>query len=346
MHRYKKSYLIILLLATLGACSDNNSESEQVVADDADPTEGNPVDDADPIDSTVLTGVFIDSAVMGINYATDTQSGVTNDSGTFDYLSGEQITFSIGALRLPTITAQEVVSPVDLAAGSDDPAAMTTNIARLLQSLDLDANPDNGIVISSQAAQSAAPIDFNVSESAFETNPDVINLVANSGSMNTSLISAAEANAHLSDTLFDTNAVVDLRNSVWISGGSVTGCDGKRSTYTLTYSQTGLTTNRVSFEADADGVCQPVEIAKSEESFEALVEQPEFLLTCGDGLCEAGELDQRVSLAADDSRNDCTDINGEPVADERVIIASGNTESFTYRRCTNTGFDVEVFLLQ
>lgn len=249
-------------------------------------------------------------------------------------------------MEVAPVAAQEVISPIDLAVGSDDPLATTTNIARLLQSLDLDGDPDNGIVVPPQAEQSASPIDFNVTETVFEQNAEVINLVANSGSTNTTLISAEDANEHLSDTLNDgMDLILDLRNSVWVSGGSTTGCDGQRSIYTLTYSDTGLATSRVTFEADADGVCQRVENVTAEESFEALASQPEFLLTCGDGICDEGEREGRVSLSAADSRNDCTDVNGEQVADERLFIVGG-PDTFTYNRCSITDSNIEVFLLQ
>lgn len=139
---------------------------------------------------------------------------------------------------------------------------------------------------------------------------------------------------------------INLRNTVWISGGSRTGCDDERSIYTLTYSETGLATSRVSFELDADGACQPVEVIKPEQTFEALANTPEFLFTCGDGLCEVDELEQRIALAADDPRNDCTDGSGNPVAEERLLLAGGNTLSFNYMRCSNTGPNLEAFVLQ
>lgn len=71
----------------------------------------------------------------------------------------------------------------------------------LLQSLDEDGDPSNGIRISADAALVAAPINFDVSIEEFIANPDVINLVANSGSVTTSLISAEVATAHLLTTL-------------------------------------------------------------------------------------------------------------------------------------------------
>lgn len=156
-------------------------------------------------EATVLTGVFVDSPVEGATFATNTQSGTTNASGEFSYLANEQVTFSIGATLLPAVNATAQVSPVDMAASSSNPTATTTNIARLLQSLDQDGNPDNGITIPTTAAASATRINFDVSTDAFENDQAVINLVANSGSLITTLISAEEANAHLSATLSDTS---------------------------------------------------------------------------------------------------------------------------------------------
>lgn len=152
-------------------------------------------------EATVLTGVFVDSPVEGVTFATESQSGITNALGEFSYLAAEQVTFSIGVTEFPATTAAPQVSPVDMAASSSDATAMTTNIARLLQSLDADGNPDNGITIPATAAAVSASINFDVSVVDFENDPVVINLVANSGSVTTALISAEDANAHLESTL-------------------------------------------------------------------------------------------------------------------------------------------------
>lgn len=347
MDLHKKHYLAIFILSTLVACSDSNDtiSTEDGMVGETDLSEDAPIDGIDSADVAVLNGVLIDSAVTGMTYSTNTQTGVTDDSGTFDYLAGEKITFSIGSLQFPEVTAQEVITPEDLAIGSDDPAATTTNIARLLQSLDLDGDPDNGIVISPEAAQSAAQIDFNVTQSVFEETSEVLNFVANSGSVNAALISADDASSHLNETLYGGDILLDLRNSVYVSGGSTPGCESRGSIYTLTYSQTGLATSRVTFETDADGVCQRVEVVKAEQLFEALVDQPEFLLTCGDGVCLDSDQRLDVTLSADDPRNDCTDDNGVPIADRR-IFSIGSPNNFSYIQCADNNFNLEGFLLQ
>ena len=149
----------------------------------------------------VLTGVLIDSAVSGMNFTTATQSGITNTDGEFNYLENESVVFSLGAMEMPSVAAGESISPMELSQSSTDITTMAANIARLLQSLDIDADPSNGISIDSSAAGSAAPINFDVSADEFEQNTDVINLVANSGSTNINLVSADQANSHLYDTV-------------------------------------------------------------------------------------------------------------------------------------------------
>lgn len=192
----------VFVLAGCGGSSSSDSTSSQI-----DPNAGAGEGQDVP---TVLTGVFVDSAVEGVSYSTATQSGVTNSSGEFSYLQGEDVSFSIGSLVFPSMLAAEQLSPVDMALSSSDPIATTTNIARLLQSLDQDGNPENGITISTEATVSAPSLDFDVSTAEFEGNAEVINLVANSGSVTTSLISAQAANAHLNNTLgTTTDASID-----------------------------------------------------------------------------------------------------------------------------------------
>jgi hypothetical protein len=151
-------------------------------------------------ESTVLKGQFLDNAVAGLSYKTETQSGVTNLYGEYNYIEGETVTFSIGDLSFPPVTAAKETTPVSISPTNtmDDVAI---NIAWLLQSLDSDGDLANGISIPSSAATVSAAIDFDVSSTNFSSDAAVVNLVANSGSTNTSLIPLADATAHLSSTI-------------------------------------------------------------------------------------------------------------------------------------------------
>ncbi len=162
-------------------------------------------DTPDTEQTTFQEGQFIDSPVAGLTYETSTSTGITDTNGFFNYSTGETIQFSIGELEFPSVNAADIITPIELAVGAANPEALGTNIAMLLQSLDEDGDSSNGINIFADASLAAAPIDFDVSVEEFMANPDVINLVANSGSVTTTLISPEAASAHLLATLADLN---------------------------------------------------------------------------------------------------------------------------------------------
>ena len=101
----------------------------------------------------LLHGVFLDSPVSGLSFTTGTVSGVTDAEGGFVYREGETVVFSIGNLALPAVAGAGLVTPLDVAASDDITDPMVINIARLLQSLDEDNDPENGILIPGQVAE-------------------------------------------------------------------------------------------------------------------------------------------------------------------------------------------------
>ncbi len=145
------------------------------------------------------TGVFLDSAVSGIKYKTETKNGETNAAGEFSFLPGENVTFSIGDVDLPATPAGTTITPLDIFNAQSINDTSVVNAARLLQTLDEDGDPANGISITAEAHTSATGLTLDFSSSTFDT--DVTNLVANSGSVTTSLIDEATAVSHLQDTL-------------------------------------------------------------------------------------------------------------------------------------------------
>lgn len=287
---------------------------------------------------SVLTGVFVDSAVEGVAFATQTQSGNTNAAGEFSYLAGEQVTFSIGTMQLPTIAADAQVSPVDMGETTSDPAATTTNIARLLQSLDQDGNPDNGITIPATAAESSTSINFDVSTDVFENDPAVINLVANSGSVTTELISIDAANAHLNETLGsqlsnNSEIILDLRGSEWISAPPPSSCDGISNRVILRYSQTNFSGERTFVVTQPDGSCLR-ESVTWDGPFISDINGTGYMFLCGgDAQCTYDEINQSVILAADDPRNDCVDSDGRSEPGARSISHIPGTNAFEYGHC-------------
>lgn len=96
------------------------------------------------------TGVFIDSPVSGLAYATPSRSGRTNARGAFRYLPGESVSFSVAGINLGSAEGQAVITPLSLADSEDSADPLALNIARFLQALDTDGNLNNGIQISEE----------------------------------------------------------------------------------------------------------------------------------------------------------------------------------------------------
>tara|TARA_R110000772_G_scaffold155288_2_gene266377 strand:+ start:12324 stop:14420 length:2097 start_codon:yes stop_codon:yes gene_type:complete len=127
------------------------------------------------------SGRLIDSPVMGLKATTRTLSGLTDIDGGFLYREAETVNFSIAGLSLGSSTAAPILTLLDLVPGAraDYSAGMSfddvlakypaiVNIARFLQSLDVDRNTANGIAIPEEAAQLIATyaneIQFAVSD--------------------------------------------------------------------------------------------------------------------------------------------------------------------------------------
>lgn len=228
---YTKLGILGAVLFTLTACGGSSSDGSGSKSSTSSSVGSNLSSDASsstsssstPATDGSLTGVFIDSAVANVTYKTAPggKSGTTSANGEYDYLEGDTVTFSIGALVFPTVAAKGVVTPMDMA-NSDAASPIAVNIAALLQSLDADGNPDNGIDIPAKAAETASEIDFDQPYSSFASLPAVVNLVANSGSTNTALVSEAKAKAHLEKSLNDIQAasLIGTWHAIWDNDGS------------------------------------------------------------------------------------------------------------------------------
>lgn len=96
-------------------------------------------DSSTPLEDT-KTGVFLDSAVEGVKYKTSSGlEGYTNAKGEYQFKDGDSVEFLVGNISLGNIKAKDLVSVLEL----DNPKES----ALILQSLDSDGNPNNGINI-------------------------------------------------------------------------------------------------------------------------------------------------------------------------------------------------------
>ncbi|MCG2582558.1 MAG: hypothetical protein KA296_16925 [Marinobacter sp.] len=172
---------------------------------------GSSSDDPEPNSqpsATTETGVFTDSAVAGIKYQTSPgdKSGETNALGEYDYVEGDTVTFMIGGIPLPEVIATGRITPADMA--NDAVPDQVTNILRLLQSLDEDGNPDNGIAITDKTHTALENAVLVVGQAAATFEAQFADEV--SVSTGKTLISVEEAEDH-----FYASQRADLRGS-WI----------------------------------------------------------------------------------------------------------------------------------
>ena len=184
----------ILIGLALSACGGGSGENSTPNVTPTPPPAVTP-----PPTPTTYTGTFIDSAVEGLSYKTATQEGTTNANGEFIYQLGETVVFSIGGIKFPAVDVKAVLTPLDIFKTEDLSNVGVINLLRLLQSLDEDGMPENGIKIIEAAHTLAENINIDLSDSNFTTLIDLA-LAAYSG-INNSLISEEAALQHFRDTL-------------------------------------------------------------------------------------------------------------------------------------------------
>ncbi|WP_227657509.1 putative Ig domain-containing protein [Candidatus Magnetaquicoccus inordinatus] len=157
----------------------------------------------------LMQGVLLDSPVQGIEYQTATQTGITGTGGSFSYATGETVTFSLGNIVLGSVVAGEVVTPLNLTDGNMTAAG---NILRLLQTLDSDQNPDNGITISQATLDLANAISgsVNLADSDLFSNVLLTDLLSG-----LTPVSESAAWSH-----FRSNSWVDVLRAASMNGGS------------------------------------------------------------------------------------------------------------------------------
>lgn len=129
MNTIKKILTTGLVTLTLGACGGGGSSSSDGSV-------------------SVNTGVFLDSAVKGLTYKTATQSGTTDANGGFKYKDGETVEFYLGTMKLGSAVGASTLYPENIDLSSTTGNQKGIPIARLLQTIDLDSNLDNGIDVS------------------------------------------------------------------------------------------------------------------------------------------------------------------------------------------------------
>ncbi len=128
------------------------------------------------IDQELKTGYFIDAAVEGLAYQTSSGTkGVTDQHGKFQYKYGDSVKFAIGKLALGEAVplVDGLVTPQTL---TDYDEAKQMIILRLLQSLDIDNNPSNGITIPKSTIDALENLEKEVAIASLQDDSDILNL--------------------------------------------------------------------------------------------------------------------------------------------------------------------------
>lgn len=171
-HKFPKLIgLLLILLITSTCSSDKGSDSN----------------------GELLTGQFIDSPVQGLTYKTNSREGLTNTDGAFSYLPGETVQFFLGDKLLGATLGNEILSPFDLSDAEQPITNTTLNIARILQSLDTDEDPTNGITL---------PDDLSFIEEGLDISDEsAIQSVLSALDTPITLVSATQAQSHVIESL-------------------------------------------------------------------------------------------------------------------------------------------------
>jgi len=155
--------------------------------------------------ATTTSGNFKDANVIGVQYKSGSQSGLTGTQGNYICENGKNITFSIGKVVLGSVPCNTLITPIDLISNGNINNVGVINIVRFLTALDDDGNVSNGMNITSKIrtlADAWTNIDFTSSTFDTDTNVTVIfNDIQNNIGPRHSLPTAAVAKAHLQSTL-------------------------------------------------------------------------------------------------------------------------------------------------
>lgn len=145
----------------------------------------------------VNAGIFSDAPVSGLKYRQGGLEGITDAEGRFQYDSNSDVPleFLIGHTSLGYADGAELITPFDL---NDSVASANfgLNVSRLLITLDVDANPDNGIELSGSTQLLVAELPFDLPPDAFESDQQVKKFAAQAGI--STLVSLEDTYQHIS----------------------------------------------------------------------------------------------------------------------------------------------------
>lgn len=195
--------LVIFLVTVLTACGGGGGGG-----DSSSPAA---VDDPQPHETDMRTGIFTDGPVSGLRYVQGELEDITNDLGefTYDANSNAPVQFYVGNVLLGGARGQAVVTPYDLSsAGRAASLQSGFNISRFLISLDSSDDPD--IQLPSNIGLANGSLDFTLSTGVFESNDQVQRLVQFYSESD--LVSVADTEQHLQSNPHVQSDIAELQS--------------------------------------------------------------------------------------------------------------------------------------
>jgi len=145
------------------------------------------------------TSQYLDSAVSGITYQCGDQNGITDTNGTFTFEFGQDCTFSLGTIPLRGVSAEFLIDGVPLVEDN-------ITVARVLQSLDFDGDPTNGITIRPEVITVCEEVLSQSGTTELPTTDALLEVLITEVQNNVTefegdVVTEEEAQAHLEETL-------------------------------------------------------------------------------------------------------------------------------------------------
>lgn len=185
----------------------------------------------------LISGLFIDDLVVGLDYSCSSgTSGKTAANGQFTCPRDDDISFWLGSNELgPVRVGNLIITPLSL---FPENALEALNLARLLQTLDSDGDPDNEVILLNDALVAALPanLQFWLAPAEFEQAVGI------------TLVSMEVAQANLRDATAQytpdntppiaeagPDRLVVVGSTVTLNGGGSTDANGDGLTFTWTF---------------------------------------------------------------------------------------------------------------
>ena len=146
------------------------------------------------------TAYYIDSVVSGVNYTCGSTEGITGDDGSFTFELGGSCTFYLGEIELRSVDAE-------LLEDGNNVYETDVKIARILQSLDSDGDPSNGITLDADIIEALAEAGIAALPETAEEMDAMIEVIVDNGG---AVVSEEDAQAHLDETEAEAIAAGDI----------------------------------------------------------------------------------------------------------------------------------------